>query len=128
MKKTIKPIFALSAFMLLLLSANALIEPSYSGAYGNEWDALFNVPPFRELAINDDAGGVVPAAPINNELTGSDTDAHAGAQNRAMFSGIKDCASRDSLLLFSALLALLTVYAVLRVARRRGRPVFKSKS
>ena len=140
MKKTIKPTLALSALILFLFSVNAAVCPSFGGARGNEWDALFNVPPFHEVASNDDAGGAGsgafmdndpggndnggragPGAPMNNEMSGNDNGGHAGAQIPAVSAGTKDCASRDSLPLLSALLALLCVYAALRVARRHGK-------
>jgi hypothetical protein len=128
MKKTIKSILTLSAFILLLFSAGAAIEPSFSEARGNDWNALFDVPPFSEVTIENDTRSTALGAPINNELSGTDNDGYASAQNLAMLVGIKDCASRDSLLLLFALLALLSVYAVLRVARRRGWPLLKRKT
>ena len=127
MKKIIKPILALSALILILFGAH-IAGLCFSGAYGNEWDALFNAPPFYEVAYNDEAGGATLSAPVSNESGSRDNDGYAGAQNHAAPPGIKDCASGDALALFSALLALLCVYAVLRVARRRGRPVFKHKA
>ena len=128
MKKIIKPILTLSAFILFLLSVNAAVRISFSGARASEWDAIFNVPPFREVAMNDDAGGAALGAPMNNDPGGNDNKSRAGAQNLAVSAGIKDCASRDSMPLLSALLALLFVYAVLRVARRHGRPFIKHKT
>ena len=127
MKKIIKPALALSALILFLISANAAVRPLFGGARGNEWDAFFHVPPFREVVTNDDAGGAALGAPVNNDLSGNVSGGGAGAQNRAVPAGIKDCASRDLLPLLSALLALLSIYTVLRVARRRGRPFFKGK-
>jgi len=127
MKKSIKPMLALSALTLFLISACAAVKPSLGGAYGKEWDALFDVPPFTEVAVDKDTEGTARGAPMNNQSAGNNTGGGAGAQNLAVFAGIKDCCSRESLLLFSALLALLCIYAVLRVARRRGRPFLRIK-
>jgi len=128
MKKMIKPTLALSALILFVLCISTAAGPLFGGARGNEWDTLFNVPPFREVVTNDDAGGAALGAPVSNDPGGNDNNGRAGIQNLAVSAGIKDCASRDSLLLLSALLALLSIYAVLRVARRRGRSLFKHKT
>ena len=127
MKKIIKPALALSALILFLISANAAVRPLFGGARGNEWDALFHVPPFREVAVNDDAGGAALGALMSNDPGGNDSGGRAGAQNLTAAANIKDCASRDSLPLLSALLALLFIYAALRVARRHGWPFLSIK-
>jgi len=128
MKKMIKPTLALSALILFLLSINAAVRPLFGGARGNEWDAIFHVPPFRVVAVNDDAEGAALSAPVSNDPGGNDYDGRPGVQTLAVSAGIKDCASRDAWPLLSALLTLLFVYAVLRVARRRGRSLFKHKT
>jgi len=113
MKKAIKSTLALSALILFLLCVNAAVGPPFGGARGNEWDALYNVPPFHEVVTDDGAGGAAPGAAMNNG---------PGGNNNGGSAGTKDCASRESLPLFSALVALLFIYAVLRVARHCGWP------
>ena len=127
MKKMIKPILALSALILFLLSINAAVRPFFGVARGNEWDAFFNVPPFREVTMNEDAGDAALKAPMSNDPGGNNDESRAGGQNLGVSAGLKDCASLESLPILSALLALLFVYAVLRVARHRGRPLFTHK-
>jgi hypothetical protein len=128
MFKLIKTILILSALLLFLLSVHNGVELSYGGASGNERDAITDKPPINEAALDKDIGEAARSAALANDVGGNENSGYADAQNLAVLTGMKDGASNESMLLMLSLLALLSAYVVIRVARMRGWQFFKRKT